>query len=216
MSKFKIYSGWDERQAEAAEVFKFSVLENASIDVEVEFLKIHDMPIKRVGVTGFTYSRWLAPWINDYEGVVFACDGCDQLCLGDVAELAAMDMGGHAVRVVKHPPVLRVPRMSRARSWSSAMLMDNSKLGWLTPHVVANASDSDLMLFAHLRDEEIGDLPEAWNALCDVPGEPPEGAKLAHWSALADPNRGPWIQESGSKVWESWRQRWLASQPQQE
>ena len=120
MQPFRIYAGWDSRQAEAAEVFGFSVRANASIPVDVEFLKIKELPITRTGTTDFTFSRFLSAWAANFEGVALFADCCDQLCLGDVAELAAIDMTDYAVRVVKH----KVNGQKRPRSWSSVMLAE--------------------------------------------------------------------------------------------
>ena len=125
---FRIFSGWDKRQAEAAEVFAFSVRERASIPVEIRFLsadpEVPDGPVcKRRGVTAFSYSRFYAPYLCGYEGVCVVLDGCDQLCLGDVDDLrafAAYDMNGSAIKVVKHTRGSE----ARPRSWTSLMLID--------------------------------------------------------------------------------------------
>jgi hypothetical protein len=206
---FHVFCGWDRRQAEGAEVFAYSVQRNSTIDLTINFVSASKLGLNRVGVTEFSYARFLVPWFCGYHGIAAFFDGCDQLCLGDIAELAAMPMDGYAVRVVKHTPIRRVPRSNRARSWSSVMLMDCAKLGWLTPDFVRTASDPVLMGFSHLGDDEIGDLSPEWNALVESPAtEPPAGAKLAHWSYLSDPNGDSWIDRSGSQNWASWRARW--------
>jgi hypothetical protein len=209
MSEFHVFSGWDRRQADAAEVFAFSVRENASVDVDVRFLKLDKMPVQRTGVTEFSYSRFLVPLLCGYEGRALFADGCDMLCLGDVSELAQWDMQGKPLCVVKHEPLRRVPRHDRARSWTSLMLMDCAKLtGWGLDYV-QRQSDDQLMRLRTLGDDQIGDLPGEWNDLCPVPGEPSAIAKIAHWSAISDPNIGSWINASGSLVWDEWRRRWL-------
>ena len=212
---FKVFCGWDRRQAEAAEVFKFSVEQNASIDVDVQFLQLDKLPIDRVGVTSFTYSRFLVPWLCGYEGRALYGDGCDQLCLGDVAELASWDMQGKPLWVVKHPPLRKVP-LRRPRSWTSLMLMDcANNAGWF-PDTVARWPDDALMRLKTYTDDEIGELPQAWNMLVDPDGPPVSedhllGVKIAHWSHLSDPNGGSWIDRSGSALWAEWRQRWRVS-----
>jgi hypothetical protein len=205
---FRIYCGWDRRQAEAAEVFAFSVRENASVDVDVRFLQIDKLPVERRGVTDFSYTRFLVPFLCGYEGRALFADAADMLCLGDVAELAEWDMADKPLWVVKHRPrkVLMEPR---ARSWTSLMLMDCGRLtGWGSDYVQRQPDDV-LMRLRVLGDDQIGELPPEWNAMCAVPGEPPEGAKIAHWSAISDPNCGSWVKASGSAVWREWREQWL-------
>lgn len=228
MEPFRVFCGWDKRQADAAEVFKFSVEQNASIEVDVRFLKIDKLPIERRGVTDFTYSRFLVPFLCGYEGRALFADGCDQLCLGDVRELAELDMQDKPVWVVKHPPIRKVPLQPRARSWTSLMLMDCAKLPWWTPKYVEAAQDAALMQLYHLTVEAIGELPGEWNYLMPVDGDPQwKGSvwgssvtlgldehivpvvRIAHWSYLSDPNGNSWIDRSGSGLWAEWRERWL-------
>jgi hypothetical protein len=204
-SVFRIFSGFDPRQAEAAEVFAYSVRANASVPVDVGFVNIRELPVQRQGVTEFTYSRFLVPWLCRYVGRAVYADGCDQLCLGDVAELAAHDMEAKAMCVVKHPS----NDGRRPRVWSSLMLLDCHKLSYWDPAFVEGMPDSWLMRFERWADDEIGSLPPEWNALVEPGSEPPEGAKLAHWTALSDPNGAGWIDRSGSKLWQEWRQRWV-------
>ena len=228
---FRVFSGFDSRQAEAAEVFAFSVRENASVHVDVQFISAdhaesaglavfirddrqheiaagHSRAIERAwsrrGTTAFSYARFLVPYACNYEGIAAFFDGCDQLCLGDVAELAAMDMSGYAIRVVKH----RAEGQVRPRIWSSVMLMDCAKLTAWTPEYVETASDNDLMRFKALGHGSIGALPEAWNVLVEPGNDPPPGTKLAHWTSLSNPNGGSWIDRGGSAVWCEWRERW--------
>jgi len=214
---FRIFSGWDKRQAEAAEVFAFSVRERASIPVEIQFLsadpEVPGGPIcARRGVTAFSYSRFYAPYLCGYEGVCVVLDGCDQLCLGDVDDLrafAAYDMNGSAIKVVKHTRGSE----ARPRSWTSLMLIDCSRLTFWTPKLIEAVPDDRLMRLRDLDDSQIGELPSEWNWLVTPPNaEPPSEAAICHWSYLSQPEGGSWIQRSGSKIWEAERQRWLASQ----
>ena len=86
----------------------------------------------------------------------------DQLCLGDVAELAAWDMQGKPLWVVKHPPSRKVP-LQRPRSWTSLMLLDCAKLQWWTPTFVEGTPDARLMRLQDFGDDQIGELPPEWN-----------------------------------------------------
>lgn len=200
---FRIFSGWDARQEEAANVFEFSVREHASTPVEIMFVGTSPK-FKRQGVTGFTYARFLVPSLCDYNGVALFADGCDQLCLADVAELAAMPMNGYAVRVVKN----QREGEARPRAWTSFMLLDCSKFTAWTPEFVEEAPDAMMMRFGNLADAQIGDLPPEWNSMMASDSEPPAGAKLAHWSYLAQPEGNSWVDRSGSNTWAAARQRW--------
>ena len=63
---FRVFSGWDRRQSEAAEVFAASVERRASIPVEMRFV---GQDVSRQGVTAFTYARFMVPNLCGYEGV---------------------------------------------------------------------------------------------------------------------------------------------------
>ena len=194
----KVFAGWDKRQAEAAEVFAFSAA------CSVTFVSADLGTCKRRGVTAFTFARFAVPHLCGYEGRALFCDGCDQLALGDLTELADLDMAGAAVMVVKHGGVVH----PRPRTWTSVMLMDCSQLRCWTPEAVETAPDAQLMRFGAFPEEKIGELPQAWNMLVEPGHDPPPGAKIAHWSALSDPNGDSWIDRSGSVTWRAWRERW--------
>lgn len=236
----RVFAGWDHRQAEAAEVFAFSVRENASIEVSINplgvgkgvcGLALDASGFKRVGVTSFSYVRFLVPWLCNFSGRAAFFDGCDMLCLGDVAELADFDMQGKPIAVVKHPPLPGKPHL-RARSWTSMMLLDcgHPKLARWTPEYVETAPDAALMRLGDFADDEIGELPAEWNVLTEhvaaevarllSEGGDPSAPdfyrgceeKIMHWSHLSDPNGGSWIDRSGSALWREWRDRWRATQ----
>ena len=172
MSAFPIFCGWDRRQREAAEVFKRSVIDRATIPVEIEFASADLGTCRRRGVTTFTYARFMAPASCNFEGRALFADGCDQLCLGDVAELATLDMGGRAVMVVKHGWE-DGPKYPRPRSWSSLMLLDCARFKCWTREAVEQAPDDQLMRFGAFPEEAIGELPGEWNALVSPGCEPP-------------------------------------------
>lgn len=198
MAPLRIFTGWDERQAEAVEVFAHSVRERCTVEAQLCYVP----PLARPGRTAFTYARFLIPHVCDYKDRALFADGADTLCLGDVAELADFDMGGAAVAVVRHGGP------ERQRVWSAVMLMDCARLGCWTPEVVATASDDQLMRLRDLADDEIADLPPEWHVLVQPGDEPPDGTKIAHWSAISDPNAGNWIDVSRSTTWAAARQRW--------
>lgn len=206
---FAVFVGYDERQAEAAAVTEFSIRTHASVPVEVTMLGAGLPPIAdftRAATTRFTFARFLVPALRGFEGKALFMD-CDVLVLGDVAELAALDMGEHAVMVVRH----KFKGQDRPRSWSAVMLMDCAKLTAWTPHYVDTSSDDTLMRFRSLRDDQIGNLPPEWHSMAQEDGSFAEGAKLVHWSWISDPNGGSWVDRSGSAVWQAWRDSWRAA-----
>ena len=72
---------------------------------------IQQLPLKRMGLTPFTYSRFLVPQLCNYEGWALFLD-LDMLVQGDIAELFDLADESQAVMVVK----------SNARfEWASVM-----------------------------------------------------------------------------------------------
>ena len=92
------------------------------------------------------------------------------------------------------------------------MLLDCARFKCWTREAVEQAPDDQLMRFGAFPEEAIGELPGEWNALVSPGCEPPPGTKIAHWSALSDPDGGCWIQRSGSQVWAGARELWWREQ----
>lgn len=176
MRSLRIFIGWDPREAEASDVLEWSLQRHSSIPLEIYHLKRDAIPWlrndDRPGSTQFTYSRFAVPWLCDYQGLALFMDS-DMLCLGDVAELAGLSMGGLALRVRKHErhpqsavkmdgqPQVMYPR----KNWSSLMLMDCRMLRLWTPETVGTRPGSWLHRFEAIPDWAIGDLPAGWNEL---------------------------------------------------
>src|SRR5262245_55153385 len=101
----RIFIGYDTREAECADVLAYSLRKHASIPIDVRYLKLSELDFDRprdpLQSTEFTYTRFLVPWLCHYDGKAIFMD-CDMLCVGDVKELADLDMSPFALRVVKH------------------------------------------------------------------------------------------------------------------
>jgi len=73
--------------------------------LDIRYLKLSeldfDRPLDPLQSTEFTYSRFLVPYLCQYEGKAIFMD-CDMLCLGDIKELDELEMSQYALRVVKH------------------------------------------------------------------------------------------------------------------
>lgn len=189
----KLFCGYDEREAEGYAAFTRSVLRRASVPVEIHRLDDCGMPH---GSNAFTLSRFLVPYLCNFEGWAIYCDASDMLVLADIGELADLYSPSYAVQVVKHDyrtrnrikyrgtdmacPNLDYPR----KNWASVMLMNCAHPAWagLFPHVVEAARMRDLLQLTFIKDHDIGELPGVWNRLVDE-GQPVEGGKLLHWTA---------------------------------
>ena len=170
MRAVQVFLGYDERQSVAFQVAAHSVWEHASVPVSVTRLHIKTLPITRKGLTDFTYSRFLCPWLCDYQGVSIFMDA-DVLCLGDVAELLAFPLAYPDV------PVFCVQH-SMKYEWASVMVFNNALCTNLTPEYV-NDKDHHLLKFDWC--EQVGALPKAWNVLVGY-DQHTEGAKLLHYT----------------------------------
>jgi hypothetical protein len=126
--------------------------------------------------TEFAITRFLAfTNLKDNAGQWRLFMDCDFLALADVAELFDAADERYAVQVVKHrhepPPGVKMdgqPQVQYARkNWSSLMLINaaHPANARLTLEMVNGLPGRDLHRFCWLRDDEIGDLPKAWNFL---------------------------------------------------
>jgi len=209
MSKQKtltIYIGWDSREPIAADVCRYSILENTSIPVNIVYLKQKELrkqgrytrPDDDLASTEFTFTRFLVPYLNNYDGPAIFVD-CDFVFDCDVAELMEEYNPRKAVQVVQHnytPPEgvkmdgkaqLPYPR----KNWSSMILWntghkDNRKVDL---DFVNTATGQELHRFTWLRDAQIGNLSPEYNWLVGWYREVRDGyPKLYHWT-----EGGPWF-----------------------
>ncbi len=113
MSPFRVFIGWDQREPEAYEVAKYSLVRRASVPVEVVPIKLDELrarglyarDVDPLASTEFTYSRFLTPTLAGFNGWALFCD-CDFLWLGDVGELLEHTQSAKAVYCVQHDQVL--------------------------------------------------------------------------------------------------------------
>ncbi len=82
-----IFIGYDPRQAVAYNVLQYSLLSRSSRPLSITPLVLETLPIGRQGLTPFTYSRFLVPWLCNYEGWGLFLD-LDMLALGDISEVS--------------------------------------------------------------------------------------------------------------------------------
>ena len=192
----RVFIGYDADETVAYHVLAHSILARSRVPVSITPLKLSQLTLTRardpMQSTEFAFSRFLVPWLCDYEGFAIFMD-CDMLMRVDIFELWQLQfnslMRGRAVGVVKHDysPLGETKFLDRKqtayprKNWSSVMLFDNARCRALTPDYVNTASGLELHRFAWLKDEDIASLPREWNHLV---GEfaPNPTAKLVHFT----------------------------------
>jgi hypothetical protein len=185
----RVFIGYDPRQPIAFTVAAHSIWSRASQPVEIIRLQLSQLPITRKGLTEFTYSRFLVPYLSGFTGYSLFVDA-DVLCLGDITILKASDPLA-AVSVVPHERKFERP---------SVMLFNCKRCSALTPAFV---DDPRHPLFDFAWAPRVGTLPHDWNHLVgyDTPGA---SANLLHftqgvpvWPETAIQDRaGLWTQEA--------------------
>jgi hypothetical protein len=106
---YKVYIGYDSREKIAAEVCKYSLRKNSKKKISIKYLKLNSLRKKKLytrkedklSSTEFTFSRFLVPILNKYNGWAIFCD-CDFLWLTDIEELFKLKNDKYAVMCVKH------------------------------------------------------------------------------------------------------------------
>lgn len=195
-----LFCGFDEREAVGFHTFAASVIDKASEPVGIFPLHLNMLPFykggARDGTNNFIYSRFLIPYMMNYQGFAIFVDGADMIVRGDIAELMRYANPWAAVQVVKHDYKTKHPRKYVGtqmeadnkdyprKNWSSVMLINCGHYNWrkITPDTVENMAGSDLHRFAFINERFIGELPKEWNWLADEYGPNPD-AKLLHWTA---------------------------------
>ena len=215
-----IYIGFDEREAEAANVCKHSLLRHTSIPVLPIMLK--ESVLREIGLydrtfyeekgvrydtrdskpfsTDFAFSRFLVPAHSLYSGWSVFMD-CDMMFRGDIAELLKIADPKYAVQVVKHnyQPTETVKmdgqkqQVYPRKNWSSFMLFNNDHPSNrnLTVNAVNIENGRWLHGFGWLKDEEIGELSAEWNYLVGWHSRKDVSEPMVcHWTS-----GGPWFDE---------------------
>lgn len=165
-----VYIGYDQRQPLAYSVAAHSVWEKAEGPVTVAPVKLSHLPLKRRGLTDFTYSRFLVPYLSQYDGVSLFIDA-DVLVRGDVIQLLAYPVAYPDV------PVFMVKGKLKYE-WASVMLFNNKLCRSLTPKFVEDPANK---MFDMEWATKIGDLPKEWNHLVGY-DEYNDKAKLVHFT----------------------------------
>ena len=166
----RVFIGYDRRVAQSYNVMAHSIARHASAPVALTPLIAGQLPITRFGLTEFTYSRFLVPWLCGYEGWALFVDP-DMVVRDDITKLFDHANGDDAVKVNKEQPRFE---------WASAMLFNCAQCTALTPEWINDARNDPMRLasWAHT----VGAFPPEWNH-CVGYVEPDENAKLLHFTA---------------------------------
>lgn len=136
----------------------------------------------------FSFTRWLVPWLCNYEGYAIFMD-CDMLLRTDIAKLWNLKDYRYAVQCVKHEYTPRdeikyldnIQYKYHKKNWSSVMIFNNKKCKALTPKYVNEASGMELHQFQWIDEYQVGGLPRQWNHLVGEYDYNPN-AKLVHFT----------------------------------
>jgi len=161
-----VFVGFDERQPVAYNVLQHSLRRYSRGRVQVEALMLDKLPIERRGLTQFTYSRFLVPYLCNYEGAAIFMDA-DVVVQGDIAELLAQADGVSAVQVMKE---------QHKFEWASVMLFNCANCKILTPEYI----DDPKHKLLELDWGKVGEFTPEWNHC--VNRMPPTEAKLYHFT----------------------------------
>jgi lipopolysaccharide biosynthesis glycosyltransferase len=225
----KIYMGYDKREIANYAIACTSIVKHSSIEGEVIPLDRFDpimlerpvstehgqlwCPISNAPMsTDFSIARFAVPLLCDDEWAIFV--DCDVLFVADIAELIALRDERYAVQVVKHNHVPRGDEVVKMdgqlqtayprKNWSSLIL-------WNLKHPANKRLDRialltwpgrDLHAFKWLSDDEIGELPLAWNFLVGVSnrGSLEGEAKMLHFT-LGGPLLGSFVDPDADQLW---------------
>jgi lipopolysaccharide biosynthesis glycosyltransferase len=190
----KVYVGYDPREDIAYRVCRYSILKHCPNAEVIPLTKpnVYTRPRDEQGSTEFTFTRFLIPYLNNYQGWALYVD-CDFLFTEDVSKLFALADEQYSVMVVKHDYRPRantkmdgqVQYQYPRKNWSSLILWNCSK-NKLDPDLVNTASGQYLHRFQWLDDNQIGSIDKEWNWLV---GWYKEGTpKALHYT-----EGGPWF-----------------------
>lgn len=189
--------GYDRRIPVASSTLMHSITARASKPVTFTLLNLDQLQasglysreVNPLQSTEFSFSRFLAPYLCNYEGWTIFMDN-DMILLDDIAKLWDLRDDKYSVMCVqhRHEPKEDAKFMGEAqtkyekKNWSSVMLFNNAKCKALTPEFVNEASGLELHQFKWLdSDDLIGEIPQKWNYLADYT-ELDEKPGLVHYT----------------------------------
>ena len=214
----RVFIGYDQREKIAFNVLVHSIISNSSVPVSIipvarnHIKHIYDKPVGENESTEFSMTRFLVPYLSNYEGWSIFMD-CDMVNTSDIKQLWDLRDEKYSVMCVKHDyePSTNYKFLDqkqtkyKKKNWSSVMLFNNRKCKSLTPESVIGNDGLYLHQFKWLEDEKlIGSLPTEWNFLV--------GEHIVNQSILPSLIHftlgGPWFKEyescDYSNIWFSY------------
>lgn len=219
-NSIKVAIGVDYREMVAYHTAVNSILKRSSAPLQFIPIALNNLQdvYKRehsaTASTEFSFSRFLSPYLCDYEGWVLFMD-CDIVLLDDIAKLWALRDDRYAIQCVQHDHqpknttkfLGQIQTVYEKKNWSSLMLMNCRRCTALTPDYVNSATGLDLHRFNWLEsDDLIGALPPEWNHLVTYSPGKLEDQKALHWT-----EGGPYFPDYADTKWASvWQDEFKA------
>ena len=161
-------------------------MRHAKRPVSITPLILSQLPIKRRGLTEFTYSRFLVPWLCGYQGQALFLDA-DMVVKGDIGELFFPFEADVAMMIEQ-----------AEFEWASLMMFNCERCTLLTPEFIDTRTN---VLFDRHWARSIASLPSEWNHC--VGYTQPADAKLYHytqgipiWTETRDVEDKPFLEEA--------------------
>jgi hypothetical protein len=191
----RVFVGYDAKLPVLYNVLQHSIQVRSSRPVSItpimlsQLSGIHTRERHPLASTEFSFSRFLVPFLSDYQGWSIFIDN-DMLVLDDIAKLWDLRDDRYAVMCTKHDHqphedikfLGTVQTKYEKKNWSSVMMFNNARCEALTPEYVNTASGLELHQFKWLgNDDLIGDLPLRWNHLVGY-NPPNPDVSLVHYT----------------------------------
>jgi hypothetical protein len=170
----RVFVGYDQRQPIAYHVLAHSIMRRSSVPVAITPLILSQLPMTRRGLTEFTFSRFLVPYLAGHRGTAIFLDS-DMLVLGDIVELAAYGAPGR--------PAVSVHPYSGSMAFERPAVMvfncNHDALQKITPAFVEDTSNK--LFDLAWADGSIGVLPSTWTRLVGYEEVTPDD-RLLHYT----------------------------------
>lgn len=191
---YKVYIGWDKKNALAYDVCVSSIRRHTASNVTIYPLQDWQLRYRKLYwrsyivdqdgqmidrgdnsrfSTEFAFTRFLVPALNNYrdEWVLFI--DSDMMFRADIAELFSVVNDNYAMLCVQHENLPYEDKKMfglkqtyyKRKNWSSLMLMNTARCNTLTLYAVNNWTGEALHAIKWLPDNLIGNIPVEWNYL---------------------------------------------------
>ncbi len=187
MDKYNIYVGMDfsnDGQLLANEICRRSILKNCKTPEKLNIINLVKKDYEEQKIfwrehdpkasTDFTYTRFLVPYLNNYEGLAIFCDS-DFLWECDILELIKNFDNTKAVMCVKHDYITKFTTKMNGlnqehyprKNWSSLIVFNCShpSIKNLSLDAVNTQSPTWLHRMQWLQNDEIGEINKTYNYL---------------------------------------------------